>query len=61
MVALYQRYPYFNLLQGIQKTKPNNKLNEMFSQEDKKLNINNLPVSANDFVIEIIHAISSEN
>lgn len=58
--SLDQIDPYFNLLQGIQKTKPNNKLNEMFSQEDKELNINNLPVSANDFVIEIIHAISSE-
>ena len=59
--SLDQIDPYFNLLQGIQKAKPNNKLDAMFSKEDKEININNLPVSANDFVIEIIHAISPEN
>ena len=57
--SLEQIDPYVTISQAIQRTNMS-KVNELFSKENKPINIDNLPVTAEDFVLEIIYAKTKE-
>ena len=57
--SLEQIDPYVTISQAIQRTNMS-KVNELFSKENKPININKLPVTAEDFVLEIIYAKTKE-
>ena len=58
--SLEQIDPYVTISQGIQRQNMS-KVNEIFNKDGKQIDINNLPVSADDFVLEIIYAKSKDN
>ena len=58
--SLEQIDPYVTISQAIQRTNMS-KVNELFSKENKPIDINYLPISADDFVLEIIYAKTKED